>query len=1023
MLSVGQQIGRYQISSVIGSGGMGEVFLANDTHLNRKVALKILSESVSADRERLYRFEQEAKAASALNHPNILTIYEFGFDGGTQFLATEFIKGETLRETLLRNQLTLSEILDITMQIASALHSAHSASIIHRDIKPENIMIRDDGYVKVLDFGLAKLVENAPYDEDAETWMQVHTQAGMILGTVAYMSPEQARGREVDARTDIFSLGVVLYEMLAGQQPFTGETINHTIVAIMENEPPALSRFIKDYPFEIEKIVKKCLAKNPTERYQSAKDLYDDIKEIKQDLDFQRKIERKTPHTDRTQANTEILNGGTAKKINIETEPIGALPTNKNSFFKFTNPTIITGNYRRSMPIVLGLAALGIFAYFILSASWSETPKNEAVKLFNQGTDALREGTYYKAGKILEDAVKIDNDFALAHAALAEAWMELDYFGRAQSEMLKVHEIRGKRQNIFSNLYKSEDALYIDAINATIVRNLPEAIAIYQKIAENKPKEPYVYLDLGRAYERNGETDKALESYEKAVNLESQYGAGHLRLGTIFRRKGDYLKSNESFDKAESIYDRLSNDEGVAEVKYQRGVSLNFQDKLDAARAQFEQVIVHPRANKHQQIRAMMQISSICSSSNQTQCDEEYALKAVELAKQERMENLAATGLIDLGNAYFTRREYDKAEKYFLQAIEFARKDNGLSNESKALLAMGSLRIEQKKPDEAEAFVQQALPFFQKGVYKKEVSQANLILGRASTLKENYDAALEAFTQVAESSEAAETDRAYAEMIIGIILTNKENYPEAFRHHQKSYNLYQTASNHFYTAYSLFYLTEVLAQLGRFTEAEDQLSKAQEIILKNPSYVVQLTPRVELLKAQIAQSRRNFGEALGKARDAAKSTDPSVSSEAYKTSALAQSFLTPKNPESEKSCENALRFAVESKNQRAINAAKLAMAEVYLNAGNPAKAHETAVEAKNYFISAGQIESGWRGLLIAAQAKRQSGEIDQAKLYAKEALNILEQIKNEWGQEYFNTYLARPDINFYFAQTKNLAGS
>jgi tetratricopeptide (TPR) repeat protein len=223
--------------------------------------------------------------------------------------------------------------------------------------------------------------------------------------------------------------------------------------------------------------------------------------------------------------------------------------------------------------------------------------------------------------------------------------------------MLKVNELQRKRQTFLSSFYQNEDALYINAINATVVRNFPQAVNFYQKISEHKPAEPHVYLDLGRAYEKNEETDKAIESYRKAISLNGQYGAGFLRLGILLRRKAEYDNSNEAFDRAENIYDRLSNDEGVAEVKYQRGVSLSFQEKTDAARNQFEQVIGNPRANKYQKIRAMLQISSVCSGLGKTPCAEEYASNAINLAKQERMENLTSKGLIYLGNAFLARAE------------------------------------------------------------------------------------------------------------------------------------------------------------------------------------------------------------------------------------------------------------------------------------------------------------------------------------------------------------------------------
>lgn len=223
-LAANSTISRYRVTCKIGSGGMGEVYLAHDMRLNRRVALKVLPAEVVNNRNRLQRFEQEAQAASALNHPNIITIHEIAVEGDTHFIATEFIEGETLRRRLQTSRVSIDETLNITIQIAAALDAAHRSGIVHRDIKPENIMVREDGLVKVLDFGLAKSTENklADVDTEAATRAQVTTQAGMILGTAAYMSPEQARGKTVDARSDIWSSGVVLYEMLTGHLPFLG---------------------------------------------------------------------------------------------------------------------------------------------------------------------------------------------------------------------------------------------------------------------------------------------------------------------------------------------------------------------------------------------------------------------------------------------------------------------------------------------------------------------------------------------------------------------------------------------------------------------------------------------------------------------------------------------------------------------------------------------------------------------------------------------------------------------------------
>jgi eukaryotic-like serine/threonine-protein kinase len=295
-LPSGYSIGNYEVLSFISRGGMGEVYLAQDKRLSRKVALKLLPDAFTKDNDRLRRFEQEARAASALNHPNIITIYEIFQTNTTHAIATEFVEGETLRQRLARSSLTLNEALNIAIQIADALAAAHKAGIVHRDIKPENVMLRPDGYVKVLDFGLAKLSEQTNESVAAEApTIQVRTGSGFVLGTAGYMSPEQARGLAVDARSDIFSFGAVMYEMVTRRKPFEGETASDTMASILKTEPPPVQHLVPDTPAELVRIVMKSLRKDREERYQVVKDLWLDLKALRQELEFQAKLDRSIP--------------------------------------------------------------------------------------------------------------------------------------------------------------------------------------------------------------------------------------------------------------------------------------------------------------------------------------------------------------------------------------------------------------------------------------------------------------------------------------------------------------------------------------------------------------------------------------------------------------------------------------------------------------------------------------------------------------------------------------------------------
>jgi len=375
--SPGATVAHYRIIGKIGAGGMGEVYRAQDTELGRPVALKFLPTEVAAHQDRLKRFIQEAKAASALNHPNILTVYQIGRTDETTFLAMEFVDGITLRDHMRIQRLKLSEVLDIATQIAAALVAAHAAGIVHRDIKPENIMIRKDGIVKVLDFGLAKLTER--YDtssgSEATTMAIVNTEPGAVLGTAAYMSPEQAAGRDVDARSDIWSLGVVLYEMLAGRMPFEGPSKSHIIVAILDREPLPITHFGNDLPEALELIVAEALTKDLEERCQTAKEMLGKLKRFKQRVDSggmlssTSEIGRSTPPPSQAPAVNSNLMSLPAQQATLD-ERMGVVATGE---FSTAGPSPFRIREHKKVlaaAVLIGLivlSAIGYAAYTLLN--------------------------------------------------------------------------------------------------------------------------------------------------------------------------------------------------------------------------------------------------------------------------------------------------------------------------------------------------------------------------------------------------------------------------------------------------------------------------------------------------------------------------------------------------------------------------------------------------------------------------------------------------------------------------------
>ena len=379
---IGRDISHFKILDRLGEGGMGEVYSALDKRLDRKVALKLLPAEYTHEPDRVRRFEQEAKAASALNHPNIVTIFEIGRIEQLHFISQELIEGETLRDRIRRGPVPAQEALEIAWQTARALQIAHEAGIVHRDIKPENIMIRRDGFIKVLDFGLAKLTETRPslsaIDSGVDTFIQAKTTPGTVLGTVTYMSPEQARGQDVDARSDLWSLGVVLYEMVVGQKPFRGETATDIIVSIIEREPPPLTQV----PPELDQVIRRLLAKNREDRYPSAEELAMELKEVQRQLETD--VEQAQTAQFSVPLITKVQPAATTK---VETPP--AAPGPKRSVW----PLAIVG--------VLLLAGIGIVAWWMLRPAAApavvETALPERTFNYSLTVQKVRDGKLYQS--------------------------------------------------------------------------------------------------------------------------------------------------------------------------------------------------------------------------------------------------------------------------------------------------------------------------------------------------------------------------------------------------------------------------------------------------------------------------------------------------------------------------------------------------------------------------------------------------------------------------------------------------
>ncbi len=588
-LEAGKRFGHYEIIEQIGAGGMGEVYLAQDKKLDRKVAIKILNDQFSRHESNLNRFIQEAKAASSLNHPNILVIHEIGESEDAYYIVSEFVQGVTLREHFKELPMNLSEVLDVSIQIAGALCAAHAAHIVHRDIKPENIMVRADGYAKILDFGLAKLVEQKVIGLEDETAKQNETAKGVILGTVNYMSPEQAKGERVDARTDIFSFGVLLYEIIAGRTPFAGNTMSETFANLINKEPQPLSRFAANVPDELERIVSKTLRKNKDKRYQTTKDLLTDLKSLRENLAFDERLE-KSPSPSGENA-TAVLQATTGD-VNRWTDK-----TNVN----FTGQIKQHKSFAALALVGLLVVAIGLGYYFLLakkSSSSADDKKSLAVLPFvNAGQDPNAE---YLSDGITESVINNLSQFSglkvmsrnsafrfrdnqtdtktIASQLGVENIVTGDIKQVGDRLVINVRLIDASDDSqIWGNQYVKTSVDVIAAQNE-IARDISRKLgarfsgADEQKLARKYTENPEAYQAYLRGLyhsEKSAPQDKrkALEYFQQAVMLDPNFAAAHAYLSARyanlagandFPRRETMLKAKEAALKAVALDDQLS---------------------------------------------------------------------------------------------------------------------------------------------------------------------------------------------------------------------------------------------------------------------------------------------------------------------------------------------------------------------------------------------------------------------------------------------------------------------------------
>lgn len=987
---IGRTVSHYRILEKLGQGGMGVVYLAEDTVLGRRVAIKTLTSTRSGENQHFRtRFLREARAVSALSHPHIAAIFDYGEDDdGEPFIVMELIKGETLGDLMLKEKLTIPRAIEIIKQVGEALSEAHRHGIIHRDIKPSNVAINERGKVKVLDFGLAKQLEMNT-DPEGQTLLHTQTQEGVVLGTPMYLSPEQALGVEIDTRSDLFTLGGLLYECIAGKPPFIGRTAAEICTKIIRDDPPPPSRLNGDISKELDRITLKALAKKPDDRYQTADEMIADLQAARS----------QAQGLDRTITRTV---GATA-----EMHRTSALATLSEIFRR---PRLSIGY------VVAGLVLLALigFAAWRLTRTKPHQPTAEVQRLYDRAVEAMREGAFFRASKILQQTIQEDDQFALAHARLAEAWTELDASDKAKDELLRAHALVSDR-----SVLPTLDALKLQAVDNTVQRNFGKAVEDYKTLASIVPvaDKAYALFDWARAYEKNDQPDKAIEVYQEARKLNSHHSAAFLRLGVVLGRRSRYPEAYLSFDEAYRLFDIGTDIEGLIEVQLQRAVVLGLEGKATEARTQLLQALEKSSAleNKDKRIKVLLNLSNTEIIAGNVDQAQQYSSQAVELARAHGLDSLTMQGIIDIGNAYLNKGSFPEAERHFNEALRLSELYKGGRSKARALLSLASLRSQQGDTNAARDYFQRAMPFYEQGGYRKEVFALYVILGRAEIRAGDYDAAQRRFEQLLQLAQEAGDSQstAWAHEGLGRLFMVRQDFPRAFAQYEANYAIVKSLNAKLSIGYVANNRAEILWQLGRYEEARASLTEAQAIAApQGREPFKDLQAEVHMTKARMALSERKFPEAISEAQKAltirGEQSKGTVVEAGY-ISGLAQS-RSGRADAGRKRCEEALKVARELGVPLLLSNALLAVAEVSLLAGDAQAASINAAEAQQRFATYKQAESEWRTLLAQARASERLGDKLRSQELGGQGLAVLQGLEKQWQSESYHSYVTRPDV-------------
>ena len=987
---IGKTISHYRILGQAGEGGMGVVYVAEDLHLGRRVAIKIPHAGRDESHYRA-RFLREARSVSKLRHPNIAAVHDYGeTDTGQPFIVMELVSGQTLGDVLAGPGLSIARSVEVACQTAEALSEAHRRGVVHRDIKPSNVVIDDQGEVKVLDFGLAKqLHEDGAGGPDAATLLSARTRSDVVIGTPLYLSPEQARGSEVDGRSDLFALGALLYECLTGRPAFSGSNVIEIGAQVLHFDPPPPSRFNPRVPAELDRLTLKALAKKPEDRFQSAAGLAAELARVRS------RLPDSDTSTTRRLAGVEVGHRSSALITMAE-----ALRRPKFS----------------PLTLVASLAALALVVFGVAYARRPSPhrPAPEAAALYQQGAGAMREGSYHRASALLSRAVEKDGEFALARARLAEALLEMDFLDLAKDEMIAVSKLVPD----FS-IYPRADALYLEAIRSTVGRDYAGAIAAYRKLVELAPASPQAHLDLGRAYERDSQAEKAAQSFTEANRLDPSYAAASLRLGTLHVRQGNQPGAAAALESAQKLYAAANNKEGEAAVHYQRGrLYLNVQQKPAEARAEFDRslALAGETKNVYQQVQATLLLAQTLPDGDEGL---RVAQEGLDTAQAGNMNDQVANGYIAQGNILFTRlSKYDEAEAAYKRALQFANGNKLRRYEAVASTNLASLCERRGRLDEAERYAANARDFYHQGGYRGDADRSAMVVARIKKRRGDYEGALRVFEELLRTAEQSGDvmQAAGLHRECGAALSAMERYAEALPHYKESIATARVLKNRSLLSFSLLNQANVLWSLGRYEEAAENFRQLTGPDPQAAGVSNDLLVNVHLAEAEMELSRHRFAEAAAAAGRALALLKESKSPPNDSLS-LADATLGQAEGQARKAargralCEEAARLAGLGHDASVAARAQYALALAQLEAGDAAGARAAALQAHESYARLGRADSAWRALALAGRAGRRAGDEHAAREYLARAAASLAQFQQSLGAE-AASYLSRPDVQW-----------